>query len=92
MTFAGNGSMVIGETLDTTRRIKATRRRFVREGDRHGLADTDLDGKRRLLDVTDAYPQGPAERESATIPQIAQALPPESAGQGAGQGTAGNLT
>ncbi len=64
----------IGENFNTTRRVKATSPRIVKTDDKVGISYVDLDGERRLLDVTDLYPEDPAELKKTQIPHIAQAL------------------
>lgn len=72
MTIEHQGLIVIGENLNATRKIKGSSPRIVREGDQRGLAYTDLSGAKRILDLTDAFPQDPKEHASAMIPYVAQ--------------------
>lgn len=74
MQVEGKGLIVIGENFNATRKIKATSPRVVEEDGRIGIAYTDLDGTKRLLDCTDIIPEDPAERNSFAIPHIGQAL------------------
>lgn len=66
--------LIIGENFNATRKIKATSPRVQEVDGRIGIAYTDLDGTRKLLDCTDVIPEDPAERHSFMIPHIAQAL------------------
>ncbi|MDD9981793.1 MAG: hypothetical protein OXU81_10630, partial [Gammaproteobacteria bacterium] len=66
--------IIIGENFNATRKIKATSPRVQEVDGRTGIAYTDLDGNRKLLDCTDVIPEDPAERHSFMIPHIAQAL------------------
>jgi cobalamin-dependent methionine synthase I len=68
------GIIVIGENLNTTRKIKGSSPRILKEGDRRGLPYTDLSGTKRMLDLTDAFPPDPKEHANAMIPYIAQCL------------------
>ena len=68
------GLIVIGENINTTRRLRANGPRVFKEGDRAGLRYTDLDGTRRVLDVTQAYPEDETQVATARIPHIAVAL------------------
>ena len=74
MTLGGKGLIVIGENLNTTRKIKGSSSRIVTDGDRKGLAYTDLSGARRVLDLTGSFPEDPAEQASAMIPYVARCL------------------
>ncbi len=74
MSSARNGLIVIGENINTTRKIRATSPNIVQEDGRVGYAYTGLDGARRLLDITDVFPEDPAELRTARIPHIGQAV------------------
>ncbi len=74
MSSASNGLIVIGENINTTRRIRATSPNIVQEDGKVGYAYTGLDGTRRLLDITDIFPEDPAELRTARIPHIGQAV------------------
>ncbi len=74
MSSANNGLIVIGENINTTRKIRATSPNIVQEGGKVGYAYTGLDGTRRLLDITDIFPEDPAELRTARIPHIGQAV------------------
>ncbi|MEE9559983.1 MAG: dihydropteroate synthase [Acidiferrobacterales bacterium] len=74
MTFEHNGLIVIGENFNATRKIRATSPRVVREDGKVGIAYTDLGGTARVLDVSDVFPEDPAEQKNFMIPHIAQAL------------------
>lgn len=66
--------VIIGENFNATRKIKATSPRVVKADGKEGIAYTDLDGSKKLLDCTDIIPEDPAQRNSFMIPHIAQAL------------------
>ncbi len=68
------GLIVIGENINTTRRIRATSPKIVKEDGKVGWAYTDLDGTKRLLDITDLYPEDPAELKTARIGHIGQGV------------------
>ncbi len=74
MSSASQGLIVIGENINTTRKIRATSPNIVQEDGRVGYAYTGLDGARRLLDITDVFPEDPAELGTAHIPHIGQAV------------------
>ncbi len=74
MTSELNGLIVIGENINTTRRIRATSPKIVKEDGKVGWAYTDLDGSKRLLDITDLYPEDPAELKTARIGHIGQGV------------------
>ncbi len=69
-----SGLIVIGENFNATRKIRATSSRVAREDGKVGIAYTDLDGTKRLLDCTDIFPTDPAQQKSFMIPHIGQAL------------------
>ena len=69
-----SGLIVIGENINTTRRIRATSPKIVKEDGKVGWAYTDLDGSKRLLDITDLYPEDPAELKAARIGHIGQGV------------------
>src|SRR2546427_8537534 len=72
MAIEHRGLIVIGENLNATRKIQGNSPRIVKEGDRRGLAYTDLSGTNRLLDLTDAFPEDPAQHATAMILYVAQ--------------------
>lgn len=74
MSSASQGLIVIGENINTTRKIRATSPNIVQEDGKVGYAYTGLDGARRLLDITDVFPEDPAELKTARIPHIGQAV------------------
>lgn len=74
MSSANNGLIVIGENINTTRKIRATSPNIVQEDGKVGYAYIGLDGNRRLLDITDIFPEDPAELRTARIPHIGQAV------------------
>jgi 5-methyltetrahydrofolate--homocysteine methyltransferase len=69
-----NTLIVIGENINTTRRIKATSKNIVKEDGKVGYAYTDSNGNRRLLDMTDVYPEDPAKVEFARISPVGQGV------------------
>ena len=74
MATNGTGLTVIGENINTTRRIRATSPNIVKEDGKVGWAYTGLDGTRRLLDITDIYPTDPAKEQTARIGHIGQGV------------------
>lgn len=74
MSSASQGLIVIGENINTTRKIRATSPNIVHEDGKVGYAYTGLDGARRLLDITDVFPADPAELKTARIAHIGQAV------------------
>ena len=66
--------IIIGENFNATRKIRATSPRVQEIDGRTGIAYTDLDGARKLLDCTGVIPEDPAQRNSFMIPHVAQAL------------------
>jgi len=65
---------VIGENFNTSRRIKGTSPRLVKDGNRVGLTYTNLRGEDASLDVTDLYPDDPTQLKKTQIPHVAQAM------------------
>ena len=66
------GLIVIGENLNATRKIKGSSPRLLKDGDKRGLGYTDLSGTKRVLDLTDAFPEDPKEHANAMIPYVGQ--------------------
>lgn len=73
MKVAGNGLIVIGENFNATRKIKASSPRVVQDGNKVGIGYTDLDGNKRVLDVTTCMPDDPNKRKNFSIPHIGEA-------------------
>lgn len=66
--------IVIGENINTTRRIKATSKNIVQEDGKVGYVYTDLDGNRRMLDITNIFPEDPKKVQSERIGHIGQSI------------------
>jgi cobalamin-dependent methionine synthase I len=66
--------IVIGENINTTRRIKATSANIVREDGKIGYAYQDIDGERRVLDMTDAFPSDETQLRNARVSPIGQGV------------------
>ncbi|MGO9757111.1 MAG: dihydropteroate synthase [Roseiarcus sp.] len=66
--------IVIGENINTTRRIKATSANIVREDGQIGYAYQDIDGERRVLDMTDAFPSDENQLRNARVSPIGQGV------------------
>jgi 5-methyltetrahydrofolate--homocysteine methyltransferase len=73
MNIAGDGLVIIGENFNATRKIKITSPRVVQQDGKVGIGYTDLDGNKRVLDVTRIVPEEPNKRQSFNIPHIAEA-------------------
>ncbi len=73
MKASNNGLIIIGENFNATRKIKATSRRVVTEGDRWFITYARLDGTPARLEVTDTIPEDPNQRRVFAIPHIAEA-------------------
>jgi len=73
MKIAGDGLIVIGENFNATRKIKITSPKVIDQEGKVGIGYTDLDGNKRVLDVTGTIPQDPNTRRNFMIPHIAQA-------------------
>ena len=69
-----NGLIVIGENINTTRRIRATSKNIVKDGDSVAYAYTDTDGTERLLDITDIYPTDETKVKNERIGHIGQGV------------------
>jgi hypothetical protein len=67
------GLIIIGENFNTTRKIRATSPRVVRDGKRVGIGYVDLEGNKRVLDVTRLVPEDPDAARTFMIPHIAEA-------------------
>lgn len=74
MSSNGSGLIVIGENINTTRRIKANSPKIVKEDGKVGWAYTGLDGTPRMLDITDIYPTDPAKMQIERIGHIGQGV------------------
>ena len=72
MGIEHQGLIVIGENLNATRKIQGNSPRIVKDGDRRGLGYTDMSGTKRLLDLTDAYPEDPEKHATAMLLYVAQ--------------------
>jgi cobalamin-dependent methionine synthase I len=73
MKFAGDGLIIIGENFNATRKIKITSPKVVVEEGKVGIGYTDLDGNKRVLDVSSCIPEEPNKRKGFMIPHIGQA-------------------
>jgi 5-methyltetrahydrofolate--homocysteine methyltransferase len=73
MKFAGDDLIIIGENFNATRKIKITSPKVVLEDGKVGIGYTDLDGNKRLLDVSSCIPEEPNKRKGFMIPHIGQA-------------------
>jgi len=65
---------VIGENFNTSRRIKATSPRVIKDGDMVKLTYVNLKGEKAFLDVTSLYPEDPAELKKTQLVHVAQAM------------------
>lgn len=74
MTIEHDGLIIIGENFNTSRKIKGTSPRVNNEGGKVTLSYTDLDGNKGALDITDGFPEDPAEQKTYMIPHITHAL------------------
>ena len=74
MSIENHGLIIIGENFNTSRKIKGTSPRVVREGDKVNLTYTNLAGEKAALDITDGFPEDPAELKRYMIPHITHAL------------------
>jgi 5-methyltetrahydrofolate--homocysteine methyltransferase len=66
--------IVIGENINTTRRIRADNTNIVREDDKIGYVYKDFDGTRKVPDITDIFPQDPTKLKTERIAHIGQAI------------------
>lgn len=74
MPIEHDGLIIIGENFNTSRKIKGSSPRVGKNGSKYTLAYTDLDGKKGMLDITDGFPEDPAEQKKFMIPHITHAL------------------
>ena len=65
---------IIGENFNTSRRVKATSPRIVKDNDAVKLTYKNLEGALSSLDITDLYPDDPAELRKTQIAHVAQAM------------------
>ena len=74
MSLPKDRLLIIGENFNATRKIKVTSPKVFNEDGKFGIAYTDFDGTKKLLDCTDIFPEDPNEQKTFLIPHIAQAL------------------
>ncbi len=74
MSIPTDGLIVIGENFNATRKIKMTSPRVVRRDGQVGIAYTDLEGAKKVLDCSGIVPSDPATQDDFMIPHIAHAL------------------
>lgn len=74
MATNGTSLTVIGENINTTRRIRASSPKIVKEDGKVGWGYTGLDGTARMLDITDIYPTDPAKMQTERIGHIGQGV------------------
>ena len=74
MDIESNGLIIIGENFNATRKIKATSPRVEEKDGTYGIRYTNLDGVERVLDITDIFPEDPAELRKSMIPHVTQAM------------------
>ena len=74
MSLPVNRLIIIGENFNATRKIKATNPKVFHDDGKFGIAYTDFDGTKKLLDCTDILPDDPDEQRIFLVPHIAQAL------------------
>lgn len=73
MGIAGDGLAIIGENFNATRKIRITSPKVIQQGGKVGIGYTDLDGNKRVLDVTSVIPEDPNKRQGFMIPHIGEA-------------------
>ena len=73
MNIAGDALVIIGENFNATRKIKMSSPRVIQADGKTGIGYTDLDGNKRVLDVTACIPEEPNKRQGFNIPHIAEA-------------------
>lgn len=73
MKIAGDALVIIGENFNATRKIKISSPKVVQQGGKVGIGYTDLEGNKRVLDVTSTIPEEPNKRQGFNIPHIAEA-------------------
>ena len=74
MKIAGDGLVIIGENFNATRKIKITSPKVIQKDGKVAIGYTDLDGNKRMLDVTKIIPEDPNKRQGFNIPHIGEAL------------------
>lgn len=73
MQVPGDGIIIIGENFNTTRSIRSSSPKVVHDNGKVGIRYEDLDGNKRVLDVTKCVPTDPDKRKNFPIPHIAEA-------------------
>lgn len=66
--------IVIGENINTTRRVRADSKKIVERDGKYYWSYPDLDGSEGLLDVTEQYPDDPKKLKAARIAHIGQGV------------------
>ncbi len=74
MTIEHNGLIIIGENFNTSRKIRGSTPRLVSEGGKHSLTYKNHNGSKGSLDITEGFPEDPAEQKKFPIPHITHAL------------------
>lgn len=72
--FADAPLIVIGENINTTRRIKASSPKITVEDGKAGYRYTGVDGTDRVLDLTDIYPEDPKKVKTERVGLIGQGI------------------
>ena len=62
MSIPSDGLIIIGENFNATRKIKITSPKVIEQDGKVGIGYTDLDGNKRVLDVTATIPDDPNKR------------------------------
>ena len=65
---------VIGENINTTRRIRADSKNIVQEDGKVSFVYMDVDGSKKHLDITDIYPTDPTKIKTERIGHIGQGV------------------
>ncbi|MBI1384353.1 MAG: hypothetical protein GC150_05540 [Rhizobiales bacterium] len=66
--------IVIGENINTTRRIRADSPKIKKRGDQYVWVYTDLDGSEGAFDITEVFPKDPALQKTGRIGHIGHAV------------------
>ncbi|NQU62231.1 MAG: dihydropteroate synthase [Rhodospirillales bacterium] len=74
MSIDHDGLIIIGENFNTSRKIKGTSPRVVRDNGKVSLNYPDKEGSQGALDITDGFPEDEEEQKKYQIPHIAHAV------------------